>query len=260
MDDREGVPRVRIPERLDRPLRLGPFSGGREAIRFLAAAAIGTLVSLAVAPWAGVPVIGAGAIVALWRPNGEGLDERIVAWARWAARRAPRGDRLIPPPGGSVEAGRTTLELPDGRSAVLLRAGGCPLSFLPPAELARHFDRYRELLQASDGGLIMAASAAPIHAESVLPDGQATSEQEQEAQEGYRELVALLARRRSVRVVLLALVQDSTAADDGRRLATAGRLLAERLADLGIRVEPLQGAALAHAARRIGLLPRLGRP
>jgi hypothetical protein len=250
MDGRDGTPWIPFPERLDRKLRLGPFPSGRDAVKFVAAAAVGAVVSLAVAPWAGVPVVAVGAVVALWRPDGEPVDERVAAVARWTARRSGReaavSRRASPAPG------RTTLLLPDGRSAALLRTGGLPLAFLPPADLARQFELYRELLRSVDGGLIVAAQRAPIYGAAFAPLERPVATAERGAQDGYRELVGLLAERRSVRTVLLALVREAPGSDGARQLESAVGLLQQRLADLGVRSERLRGRALMDGARRIG--------
>jgi hypothetical protein len=253
MADREGGPWIPVPERLDRRLRLGPFPSGREAVKFVTAAAVGAVVSLVVEPWAGLPIIAVGAILALWRPDGEGLDERLLAVARWALRRSVGEARLTTAtraPGN----GQATLLLPDGRRAAVVRTAGVPLAFLPPADLARQFELYRELLRSVEGGLISSSTAVPIHAGSVLPTEIPLSEAERGAEEGYRELVSLLCRRRSVRRVLLALAQDTPGVEGPGRLEAATQLLQERLADLGVRSERLRDRPLADAARRLGLI------
>lgn len=249
MAGRDGAPWVVVHERLDRPLRLGPFSSGREALKFVLAAAVGAVVSLAIAPWAGVPIVATGALVSLWRPDGEGLDERLATFARWTLRR-PGGAGTMT---GPSSAGASTVALPDGRRAGLLRASGVPLAFLPPAELAAQFERFRELLRSVDGGLILVAATAPIHAGSVLPPPDAVGEYELGARDGYQELVGLLARRRSVRTVLVALARPASGTEELRRLEEAVDLLQGRLADLGLRSERLRGRPLCDALVRLGL-------
>jgi hypothetical protein len=255
MDDREGVPWVPLPERLDRRLRLGPFASGRDALKFVTAAAVGAVVSLVVEPWAGLPVVAGGAVVALWHPDGEALDGRLAAFARWAARRSspvPSSMTGVDLPG--TGGGRPTIVLPDGRLAAVVRAGGIPLAFLPPTELARQFDLYRGLLRSLSGNLIVVATASPIYPGAVTPPARPLPPAEQSACRGYRELVTLLARRRSVRRVLLALAQEEPGVEGGRRLEAAAELLRARLGDLGVTSERLHGRALAEAARRIGLV------
>lgn len=258
MADRDGLPWVVVPERLDRRLRLGPFASGRDAVKFVTAAAVGAVVSLAVQPWAGLPIVVAGAVVALWRPDGEALDERVSAVVRWAARRATAEAPLTairPSP-----AGRGTVTRPDGRRAAVVRTGGVPLAFLPPTELARQFELYRELWRSVEGQLIVVAGSAPIHAGTIVPGDGPLPEGERAARDGYRELVSLLARRRSVRRVHLALSEEMHGAEGLRRLEAAVDLLSERLADLGVRCERLRDRALAGAAVRLGWLGREGGP
>jgi len=153
MDGRDGTPWIPFPERLDRKLRLGPFPSGRDAVKFVAAAAVGAVVSLAIAPWAGVPVVAVGAVVALWRPDGEPVDERVAAVARWTARRSAREGGMSRP--ASPAPGRTSLLLPDGRSAALLRAGGLPRA----APLGRRGPDRRRPARADLRGRLRAARA-----------------------------------------------------------------------------------------------------
>ncbi len=257
--DRDGVPWVSVPEPLDRRARLGPFAGARDAAKFVAGAAVGAIVGLAVEPWAGVPFVVVGAIVALWRPDGEPIDGRLVAVARWTMRKATGSPRVTAAGAGRPADPGATVRLPDGRAAAVLRCGGVPLAFLPPAELARQFDLYRELLRSVEGELIVLATAAPIHAPAIVPaGGPAIAEAERAARDGYRELVELLARRRAVRHVLLALAQAVPGEEGLRRLDAGAELLRGRLADLGVRAERLRGRPLADAARRLGWDPRGG--
>jgi hypothetical protein len=252
MDDRDGPPAIAVPARLDRALRLGPFPSARDAAKFVAAAAVAAVASLALTPWAGLPIVAVGAVVALWRPDGEPLDERAAAVGRWLARH--RGASA------AGEAGMTRRSvgpwrhavLPDGRRAEVLRTGGLPLAYLPPAEMALQFARFRDLLRSLPAGLVVAATSAPIHAGSVVPTPPTVSAAEAPALAGYRELVTLLARRRSVRRVLLALPESSAGPDGLAQLETAADLLRGRLADLGLRCEPLRDAPLAEAVRRLG--------
>jgi hypothetical protein len=254
MAGRDGPPWVSVPERLDRRLRLGPFESGRAAVKFVTAAAVGAVVSLAVEPWAGLPIVVGGAVVALWRPEGEGLDDRLLSVARWTLRRSSPDRRMTALPGPGTPGAHSRLRLPNGRDAVVLRTAGVPVAFLPPAELARQFDLYRELLRSVAGGIIVVATSAPIYPDAVLPSALPVAEDERPARDGYQELVSLLARRRSVRRVLWVLAQDLPGVEGARRLEAAAGLLRERLADLGLRSERLRDRALSEAGRRLGLL------
>lgn len=256
--DRDDGPWVSVPEPLDRRPRLGPFSSGRDAVKFVTAAAVGAVVSLAVEPWAGLPIVAAGAVVALWRPDGEPLDARLVAVARWTLRRSSEARPVTDPEVRRGEGPGSTVRLPDGRRAAVLRTGGVPLAFLPPAELAREFDQYRELLRAAEGGLVVVASSVPIHAGSLVPVDGSGADADGPARAGYRELVELLARRRSVRRVFVAIAQATPGEDGLRALDAATERTRGRLADLGLRAERLRGGPLADAARRLGWAERGG--
>ena len=259
MNDREVGVWVSVPERLDRRMRLGPFASGRDAVKFVAAVAVGAVVSLAVVPWAGLPIVVVGGVVAFWRPDGDPLDERLLTWVRWATRRTGRPGGLMAPSREGPASRRAIVRTPDGRSAALLRASGVPLAFLPPADLTAQFERYRELLRSVDGTLVVVARTSPIFAGAVLPPAGAVPDAERAACDGYRELVTLLARRRSVRTLVLAVVRPDAGPVGEARLAAAADLLQARLADLGVRASRLTGRPLVDAARRIGWELRDGR-
>ncbi len=252
MADGEEPLSIPIPERLDRPLRLGPFASARAAAKFVTAVAIGAVVGLAVGPWAGLPIAAIGGLVVLWRPGGEPLDGRLAAAVRWAARRR-EGRRTMT--GGSTGRAppRTWLRLEDGRPSAILRTGGVPLAFLPPDELARRFAEYRQLLNGLDAGLVVLATSAPVHAGALAPVEPAPGGEERAARNGYRELVGLIARRRSLRRVVLAVVANGDGLEGLARLESAVARVRERLGDLGIPSERLRDRSLAEAAARLGI-------
>lgn len=253
MVDRDGVPWVPIPAQLGRRLRLGPFPSGRDAIKFVTAATVGAVASLLLVPWAGLPIVVGGAVVALWHPDGEPVDERLAALLQWAvrhgrsAKRMTRTDRSAPLGPGD------TVTLSDGRSAAIVQTSGVPIAFLPPAELQDLFARYRDLLRSLELAWVAVATAVPIHGGSVVPAARPEGPSEREARDGYAELVGLLARRRSIRRVFLAIVQEEAGPSGARRLDSAASLVSDRLSDLGVRVARLRGRALADAAVRLGL-------
>lgn len=255
MAARDDVPWVTVPERLDRRLRLGPFPSARDAVKFVTAAVVGALVSLAVEPWAGLPIVAVGAVVALWRPDGESWDDRLAAAIRWGWRRASAGAGMTPRASRPSAPPRRTIRLPDGRTAAVVRTAGVPLAYLPPPDLARQFDLYRETVRSTDGGLMLLVTRAPVHAGSIVPGDGPVPEAERPAREGYRELVELLARRRSVRRVFLALALPVSGSDGSLRLEGAVDLLRQRLADLGLRSERLVDRSLDDAARQLGWYP-----
>jgi hypothetical protein len=248
----DGPPVVTIPERLDRRMRLGPFPSGRDALKFVTYAA-GSAVLL---PFGGatlwLPTVGVAFLLSVWRPDGEPLDRRVLAVARWKWRTLRGAAGPMTPVG--LKASAALLRLPDGRHAGVLRTAGVPLAYLPPAELARRFERFRELLRALEGGLQLRATLAPIHARSFLPDGPDPTPAEQRAREGYAELVTLIARRRSVRQVYLVRATAGPGAEAAHRLEAELGRLAERLAGLGLAPLRLRDRALRDGAQRIGLL------
>jgi hypothetical protein len=247
----DGPPVVGIPERLDRRMRLGPFASGRDALKFVTYAAASAVLLPVAGAEAWIPVVLAAFVVSVWRPDGEAIDRRLLAFARWKGR-ALRG------PGASVTTGNddpgpaSLLRLPDGRHAAVLRSAGLPLAYLPPSELARRFELFRELLRSLEGAVLFRASLAPIHAGSILPHGPASGAEEG-AREGYRELVELIARRRWVRQVYVVRTTSGPGASPAGRLEAELDGLGERLAAIGLSPVRLRGRALRDAARRIGL-------
>ncbi|HTT16961.1 MAG TPA: hypothetical protein VMH49_06375 [Thermoplasmata archaeon] len=256
MEASDGRPWVAYPERLDRRMRLGPFASGRDLLKFLTAVAAGAVVGIAASPIVGAGIAASGTVVALWRPGGDPVDERLGAVARWGLRRL--GEESSMTTGLAGPAAARAVALPDGRRVAFLRAGGVPLAYLPPADLARQFDGYRAALRAADGALLLHATAAPLHAGVLSPRGGEAAPAEREAREGYRELVLLLGRRRSLRQVYVGIVGEGGGTERGRRLETATTLLAERLGELGIATTRLEGRSLSEAARRLGLGPEHG--
>lgn len=247
----EALPWVAFPERLDRRLRLGPFASGRDLLKFVTGAAVGAVVGLTVAVGAGAAIAAAAAVVALYRPGGEPVDERLAALARWELRRAGIGGSMTPPPAPRADGART-LTLADGRSAALLRTGGVPLAFLPPEELARQLELYRTALRAVDGAVVTLATSSPLFAGDVTPVAGPANAEDEAARAGYGELVRLIASRRAARRVFVAVARDARGAEAGARLETAVGLLADRLRELGLSAERLDGRALRDAARRLG--------
>jgi hypothetical protein len=252
MDDRDGAPWVAFPERLDRPMRLGPFASGRDAVKFVTGAAIGVVVGATVDILAGVLIAAGTALLVLWRPDGEPLDQRLLAVLRWLGRRSRAGGAVSAPRPAPRARGAGVARLADGRMAAILRCGGAPLAYLPPADLASQFERYRELLRSLGSGVVFVATTSPIHAASLCPDASAKAAPEAAARDGYRELVGLLGRRRPVRRVYVAVRVGATGPDGARELETAATLLGDRFGDLGVPAERLRDAALLGALQRLG--------
>ncbi len=250
----QGPPLVALPGRLDRRLRLGPFASGRDALKFLGYAAVGLVFAPTPEPLLAVPFVLTGALVTLYRPGGEGLDARLATVVRYGLRRARSGASVTAAP-TRLGAHSGVVARGDGRVAAVLRTGGVPLAFLPPGELARRFDLYRDLLRSLDGEVRILATTAPIFARALLPGPANGTERERAARDGYAELVRLLLAGRRVRRVYVAL--SSTGAAEGAlgRLEVGVGTLLERLSALGLDPRRLEGRALWAAAGRLGLRP-----
>lgn len=255
MDETDLPPVVPCPERLDRPLRLGPFPSGRDALKFVGYVAVGALL----VPWAGVvawvPFVLAGLVVSLWRPEGEGLDTRLLRLVRWRLRSLVREGSMsrrweVP------RDHRSVVPLPTGGYVAVLRSGGIPLAYLPPLELRRRFELYRELLRTLDGSLVLLSTRAPIHRASFLPSEPSPSGTERAAREGYRELVEVIVRRRSVRHVYVAVQEPGAGAEALSKLENRLGPLTERFGALGLHPVRLRDRALSYAAARLSLAER----
>lgn len=258
MAEREGGPPiVAIPERLERRMRLGPFPSGRDALKFLCYAAAAAVVALLFDGWLWIPLATVAFAITVWRPNDQGWDEQVVTWLRWRTRRY-RAVRTMTarPPRGLVRQG--LLELAPQRFVAVLQTSGVPVAYLPPDELARRFELFRELLRSVDDHFACVVAAIPIQTHAVWPDSTSSDLPDGEARAGYGQLVTLLCRRRLLRRVYIVL--GSVGADPdaiGRLEAQAGHLL-ERLGAIGLKTTRLRDRALAEAARRIG--PPMGVP
>ncbi|MGP8077119.1 MAG: hypothetical protein ACLQD8_04800 [Thermoplasmata archaeon] len=247
----DGPPRVELPERLDRKLRLGPFPSGRDALKFVTYAAVGALLVpfLGVAVW--IPFVLAGLVVSIWRPEGEAVDERVSRYVRWRWG-GLRRSRPMTAPRPPAPGRRSIVRLPTSFAAVV-RTGGLPLAYLPPSELARRFEQYRDLLRASEGTFLLHSTRAPIHPIPFLPAEPAPAGAEGTARAGYRELVEVIVRRRFVRHVFFALATRDLGPEGIQRLETELASLIERLRALGLRPLRLRDQALRDAVRRLGL-------
>lgn len=252
MDDRDDAPWAVYPERLDRPMRLGPFASGRDVVKFATGVAIGAIVGVAIDLAAGLVLAAGTVVVVLWRPDGEPLDERAVAVLQWLARRGGPAGTVTARADGARRRTAGAAALGDGRLVAVFRCGGAPLAYLPPADLALQFDRYRDLLRSVPSGLVLVATTSATHAASLVPPPGPGNGPESAAREGYRELVALLARRRPLRRVYVALYGDGGGAEALARLETSAGLLAARLAGLGVAAERLRDADLLGTLRRLG--------
>ncbi len=253
----QGPPVVGFPERLDRTLRLGPFPSGRDALRFVTYAAVGACLAPFVPTYVWLGIVLVGFALSVWKPSGETAESRILRFASWEFRRIGGGRSMNSMQGvGSVRRGH--LRLRSGLYVAIVRAAGLPLAYLPSAELARRFELFRELLRGIDGGFALFASLAPIHARPFAPAEPAPAGAEGEARAGYRELVELIARGRSVRRVFVVVGSADAGLEGVGRLEATTATLLERLGALGLKPVRLRDRTLGEAARLIGLAE--GRP
>ncbi len=247
----DGPPVVVLPERLDRRLRLGPFASARDALKFVTYAAAGAIVAPFTSPFLWLVFVGGGFAVSVVRSDGEALDERAFAFVCWRIRTLRGGH---PVTAGTPRAGarQGIVAITPGRYLAILRTGGTPVTYLPPVELARRFELYRDLLRSSGGGLAFLVTASSMRSGPVLPSATDAASPDQPARAGYSELVDLLCRRRRLRRVYLVLASDRTGPDGISELEARARTLAERLMGLGLRSVRLRDRSLTDALRRWG--------
>jgi hypothetical protein len=247
----DGPPIVGLPERFDRRLRLGPFPSAHDALKFVTYAAIGALLSPFTSAWVWLPVVLAGFAVSVWRPDGQAVDERALAFVAWKLRTVgPRVVMKTRSPRPLVRQG--LLQIAPHQYVAVLRTGGTPVAYLPPEELARRFELYRELLRSTDASFSLLVTTTPMHSQAVRPVTAPEDVRETTAFTGYSELVSVLCRRRFLRRVYFALVTLEADSDAVGRLEGRAANLMERLGALGLRPTRLRDRALAEAARRFG--------
>ena len=258
MDDHaQGPPLIGLPERLDRRMRLGPFPSSRDAVKFAGYAAAAGLLSPFANPVVWLPVIAVGFLVSVWRPDGQAVDERALAMVAWRFRSAVPGHALTATSGRPLVR-QALLELPSHRYVAVVRTGGSPVAYLPPDELARRFELFRDLLRSLDSAVVWLAATVPIRSQSVRPVDPAGSLREAAGLSGYTELVSALCRRRMLRRVYLVLAANGCGTEAILQLEGRVASLIERLSALGVRPTRLRDHALAEAAHRFGWPTGLG--
>jgi hypothetical protein len=245
-----GAPVVELPQRVDRRVRLGPFPSARDALKFVCYAAAGAVLGPLASPYAWIPVLAGGFAISVWRPDGEAVDERAARWLRFQLRHSEGSNlnsrRVLTPVRGSVS------HLANGRSVAIVRTGGVPLAYRPPADLATVFDRFRGLLRVSEGSLVVRSTTVPLRGAVVLPRGEGASEAERTACTGYRELVEVLCRRRRSRRVDISVTASVSGSDPERRLLERAQGLVDELSALGLQPTILRDHALAESVRGFG--------
>ncbi|HTZ61365.1 MAG TPA: hypothetical protein VMC82_01800 [Thermoplasmata archaeon] len=252
MDDPgDGPPVAAIPERVDRRLRLGPFSSARDALRFVTYAAV----SAAVVPFTGAGLwlvaVATAFAACVVRTDGQALDERAFAYLHWRLGRDP-GVRMVIPP--TLRAGLRLgfVPAPDGRPGAIVRAGGTPITYLPPSDLARRFDTFRTVLRSFDGDLGLWITTTPMAVALVRLPPPGAPGPDAAARATYAELVEMICRRRRVRQVYLTLVAAGAGRDGRDDLDRRSEGLADRLGECGIAATRLRDGRLFDAARRVG--------
>jgi hypothetical protein len=247
----DGPPVIGLPERVDRRMRLGPFASSRDALKFVTYAATGALLAPFASPWVWLPVVVGGFALSAWRPDGQAIDEKaftLLAWKLRCWNPQKPGGRVTRAP--LVRQG--LLQLPSGGYAAVLRTGGTPVAYLPPEELARRFELYRELIRSIDSGFVWLATAVPMRSQAVRPGPPSGRPEERAACSGYSELVALLCRRRLLRRIYFVLGVHDATPDAISGLEGRVAHLIEGLGTLGLRPIRLRDQSLAEAARRFG--------
>jgi len=252
-----GPPIVGLPERLDRRMRLGPFSSSRDALKFVTYAAAGALLSPFTSPWVCLPIIGTGFVLSVWRPDGQAIDERAAAFVVWRLRSAT-STRVWRSMTNYPLARQGVLQISSHHYVAIVRTRGTPIAYLPPDELARRFELYRELLRSIDGSFVVLMATTPIRAQSIRPARCSGDGQECVAFSGYSELVSVLCRRRRIRRVFVVLGTVGADTDTLSRLEGRVSTLVEGLSQLGLRPNRLRDRSLAEAARQLGWPAQVG--
>lgn len=208
----------------ERRLHLGPFDSGRTLATFLCAAILGAIVAAATSAVVWLPFLGAGALLAFVRLEGQPLDEYALGYCRYGLR-----TRLGGAPGRDYQP-----RGPPHRSDEGIRARGVPVAYLPPEELQRLFEGWRAALVALDTPVAIQVSAERFSPVPYLPARGSMTAPDHAAQRSYRELVRLLVGSRLRRKV------DLRVGRDGGDHETAVVGLLEALQRLGVPAERVQ--------------------
>lgn len=241
-------PVVRLPERVDRRARLGPFPSAGDAAKFLCYAASGALLAPWVSPFLWLPLVGVGFAVSVWRPDGRAADERALRYLLWKLRSIPGRIPVTSRDYPTIRQG--FVHLAPGTYAVVVRSAGCPIAYLPPTDLEAKFAQFREVLRTAPGQFAFLSTTIPIRARPWLPRSEEPMRSDRDARQGYAELTELLCRRRRVRRVYVAIRNSETGPDALARLNVEVGSLIERLRGLGLDPVRLANRGLQEAAYR----------
>jgi hypothetical protein len=137
-----------------------------------------------------------------------------------------------------------------GTYAAVIRSAGCPIAYLPPADLETKFTQFREILRTVPAQFAFLSTTAAIRAASWVPRAKAPGRADGDALRGYAELTELLCRRRRVRRVYFAIRNSETGPDALARLDDETSSLIERLRGLGLDPVRLVHHGLDEAASR----------
>jgi hypothetical protein len=247
----EGPPVVPLPERLDRRLRLGPFASARDALRFVTYAAAGAVLAPFTTPYVWLVFVAGGFAASVIRSDGQSLDERAFAFVRWGLR-AGAGGLTVRTGAGQPHLGQGLYRTGSGRYLAILRTGGTPVSYLPPAELAHRFELFRDLLRSTEGAFGWIATSTPMASGPVVPTVPPSAAADRPALEGYAQLVGLLCRRRQLRRVYLVLGTERTGPEGFSDLEVRVRSVTDQLGSLGLEAVRLRRRRLSEAARLWG--------
>ncbi|MCI4326588.1 MAG: hypothetical protein L3K16_02995 [Thermoplasmata archaeon] len=245
---------VAIPRPVDRRLHLGPFPSARDALKFAGFAAAGLVAMPLAGPVAIVPFAALGFVVAVHRRDGRSLDERVTGYLGWRWRRRTRrpGGRGA---GRPTRAGARTMRVVGARVAAVVRTGGVPVQYLPPADARALFELARRWLAALDGPLYLVARAESVDPGPFRPVAPpASGPAESLARAGYSDVVQLLLRRRRVRRVALVLWEPADPAGAARLEVRLAATL-EALRTFGVAADRLTGSDLRSELDRLDLRP-----
>jgi len=141
------------------------------------------------------------------------------------------------------------------RVAAVVRTGGVPVQYLPPADARALFELTRRWLAGLDGPLYLVARSEPVDPAPFRPTGAPpTGTPEHLAHAGYADVVQLLLRRRRVRRVALVLWEPADPAGAARLEVRLAATL-EALRSFGVAADRLTGPALRSELDRLALRP-----